>query len=135
MVEPANNEFESKVQVKVPLVDEYRGLPFALKSRIGIALAFAFMADSEEVSNFMQKASKKTRSYYVNANGLRGFLSPISIIKCIKRAMEQNQIKEVTKHQQIDLDALLKSLDQMQSNAERTEYLSTWCPCLYIFVL
>ena len=23
----------------------------------------------------------------------------------------------------------------MQSNEERTEYLATWCPCLYIFVL
>ena len=33
------------------------------------------------------------------------------------------------------MDALLKSLDQMQSNEERTEYLATWCPCLYIFVL
>ena len=124
------------MQVKVPLVDEYRaGLPFALKSRIGIALVFGLMGDCDEVSTFMQKASKKTRSYYVNANALRGFLAPISIIKCIKRAMEQNQITEVTKHQQIDLDALLKSLDQMQSDAEKTEYLSTWCPCLYIFVL
>ena len=106
-----------------------------MKSRIVIAHIFGFMADSEEVSNFMQKASKKTRSYYVNANRLKGFVVPYSITKYLKRAMEQNQISEVTKYQPIDLDALLKSLDQMQSNTKRTEYLAIWCPCLYIFVL
>ena len=53
----------------------------------------------------------------------------------LKRGKEQNQISEVTKHQPVDIDALLKSLDQMQSNEERKEYLATWCPCLYIFVL
>ena len=50
---------------------------------------------------------------------------PYSITKYLKRAKEQNQISEVTKHQLIDLDALIKLLDQMQSNEERTEYLGT----------
>ena len=37
-----------------------------------LAIAFSFSGDSEEVGEFMQKASHKTRSYYVNANGLKG---------------------------------------------------------------
>ena len=41
----------------------------------------------------------------------------------------------MTKHQQIDMDTLLRSLDMIQSNEERKEYLATWCPCLHIFVL
>ena len=69
------------------------------------------MDDSNEVSIFMQKASKKTRSYFVNANGLNGFLAPISIIKYLKRAHSQ-----VTRHVEIDMDAVVKLLDQMQTN-------------------
>ena len=119
----------------MPLVEEYRAAqPFALKSRLVIALVFSFMADCEDVSIFMQKASKKTRSYFVNAKGLKGFLAPISIIKFLKRAEYQNQISEVTKHQQINMNALFKSLDQIKSNEEMTEYLGAWYPCLYIFV-
>ena len=68
----------------------------------------------------MQKASKKTRSYFANANGLKGFLAP-SIIKFIKEGMEEIQFPKVT-------DAVLKSLGQMQSNTERTDYLSTHNP-------
>ena len=33
------------------------------------------------------------------------------------------------------MDTLVKKLDQMQTNDERCEHLSIWCPCLYIFVL
>ena len=74
------------------------------------------MAEKEEVTTFMQKASKKTRSYFVNANGFHGFLIRSSIIECLKRAMEQNKISEVTKHQEIDMDAVFKLLDQIQTN-------------------
>ena len=71
MTEPAENNFESKLDVIVPIVDQYRKeQPFAIKSRLALALVFGFMDDREEVSIFMQKASKKTRSYFVNENGL-----------------------------------------------------------------
>ena len=33
------------------------------------------------------------------------------------------------------MDVLLKTLDQMGSEKERSEYLSAWFPCLYIFFL
>ena len=58
MTEPAENNFESKLDVIVPIVDQYRKeQPFALKSRLSIALVFGLMGDSEDVSTFMQKAS------------------------------------------------------------------------------
>ena len=74
------------------------------------------MADIEEVSAFMQKASKKTRSYFVNAGGLNAFLAPISIYKYLKRAQEQNQLDEITKHHYVDMDDLLTTLEQMNTN-------------------
>ena len=83
----------------MPLVDEYRKeIPFTLKSRLAIAIVFSYMGDSEEVATFMQKASERTRSYFVNADGLKGFLIPSWITECLKRAQKQNQISEVTKN-------------------------------------
>ena len=85
MVEPADMSFESKVKVKVPIVDDYRKeQPFAMNSRHGIAIVFAFYGDSDQVGEFMQKASNKTRAYYINANGLQGFVVPYSIIALLK---------------------------------------------------
>ena len=49
-------------------------MPFALKTRYGIAIVFAFWDDDEEVKRLMQKASHKTRAYYINANGFNGFI-------------------------------------------------------------
>ena len=80
-------------------------------------------------------ASKGIRSYFANANGLRGFVMPFSITKYFRRPHQQNKILEVTKHQQIDMRAIVDLLDKMKTNEERFEYLSTWYPCLHIFVL
>lgn len=58
--------------------DEFRRCqPFALKSRHGIAVVFSFFGDYAEVRDFMQNASNKTRAYFVNSNGLRGFVVSI----------------------------------------------------------
>ena len=75
------------LQLKVSIKDKDRkGLPFPLKARLPIAIVLGFMADSWEVSTFMQKASNKTRSYYVNANGLRNFVIGFSLTKYLKNA-------------------------------------------------
>ena len=66
------------------------------------------MADSEEVNTFMQKASKMTRSYFVNANALKGFLVPYSIVRYLKKAEENQELLEVTEHQKIDMQVLLE---------------------------
>ena len=67
--------YESRLSLNVKIKNAHRsGLPFSLKSRNGVAIVFSFYGDSEKVGIFMQKASHKTRAYYVNANGLKGFI-------------------------------------------------------------
>ena len=63
---------------------------------------FSYYGDSSEVANFMQKASNKTRAYYVNANGLKGFLVN-SIVTILRRADTNSELAEATKHQELDL--------------------------------
>ena len=89
---------------------------------------------SSDVAVFMQKASNKTRAYYINANGFKGFVV-ISIVTILRRADTNSELAEVTKHQELDLQDLLGKLEGMQSNMERIDYLSQWCPSLCIFVL
>ena len=137
MVELAQRKFVKKAKTKsVTIRNEYRaGNPFALKSRLAVALVFGFMANSEEVSNFMQKASHSTRAYFVNAKQLKGFVIPFSITEFLKKAQENNQLSKVARHQRIDMDALCKTLDQMKSTDEKYNYLSIRYPGLYVFVL
>ena len=67
-------------------------MPFKLKTRYGIATVFCYFGDSEEVGELMQMASHKTRAYYVNIEGFRGFIKPFSITKDLKKA-EQDIMK------------------------------------------
>ena len=138
MVEGAtvDMKFSSKFNLKVTLRKEYLSRqPFTLKSRHGIALVFAFWGDSDKVSEFMQKTSHKTRSYYVNANELKGFVVSISIMELLKRAEAEKELVEATKHQHVDMQALLEKLESLKTNKERIDYLGLWCPSLCIFVL
>ena len=69
------------------------------------------MAHKEEVCTFMQQASKATRSYFVNASGLKGFLVSFPIVRCLKRAIEQKKLQAAIRYQNIDMDALFESLN------------------------
>ena len=69
-------------------------MPFTLNTRIGLAKVFSYYGFIEDFAEFMQKASHTTRSYYVNANGLQGFLMPYSIDLDLKRT----NIEGVNKH-------------------------------------
>ena len=63
------------MRLKVAIKNEHRsGQPFSLKTRIGVAFVFSFWGEAEDVREFMRRASHKTRSYFVHARGLRGFL-------------------------------------------------------------
>ena len=106
-----------------------------MKTRFGIATVFGLFVDNEAVSEFMMKASHKTRAYFVNAKQLRGFVIPFSITEFLKKAQENNQLSKVARHQRIDMDALCKTLDQMKSTDEKYNYLSIRYPGLYVFVL
>ena len=61
----------------------------------------------------MQTTSNKTRAYYKNANALKGFLIPHSIITLLRTLEEEGQLELVKKQQDIDIKALLKSLEDM----------------------
>lgn len=55
-----------------------------------MANVLSFFGDSDEVGDFMQKGSHKTRAYFINANGLPGFVVPYCITEYLKRAQEKN---------------------------------------------
>ena len=59
----------------------------------------------------------------------------VSIVTILRSADKNAELMEVTKHQELDMQALLGKLEGMQTDKERIEYLGEWCPCLCIFVL
>ena len=74
-----------KVQIKPELLS---AIPFSLKTRHGIATVLGFMGDFEAVSDLMQYASHGTRAYWVNAQGLRGFVVKSGVMELLKRGIE-----------------------------------------------
>ena len=81
----------------IPVKCEHlKGLPFKLKSRHGIAIVFSFYGDSDEVGQFMQKASHKTRSYYVNANRFKNFVVSSVFIVVLKREEAKQKLDKLT---------------------------------------
>ena len=96
-----------KNYVKVAIKEEYlSGLPFKLRSRNSIAIVFSFFGDSEDVREFLQKASHRTRAYYVNTGGLKGFLEP-SIFEILTTA-KYGELQSVFEEVKIDIRALKK---------------------------
>ena len=80
------NRNQINYDVKVPIKDEYLSiLAFSLKTRRGMAVVLSWFGDCEQIGDFMQNCSHKTRAYYVNANGLPGFVMPFSIAKYLER--------------------------------------------------
>ena len=65
-----------------------------------MAKVLGYYSYSWEVAEFMQKASNKTRAYYMNANGFRGFVV-ISIVTMLRKADSNAEIAEVAKHQEL----------------------------------
>ena len=66
----------------------------------------------------MQMLSHKTRAYLWNADGLKGFLikmhmkdlMKLDILVALREAQESGDIYEVTKHQEVKIDSLMKEL-------------------------
>ena len=66
----------------------------------------------------MQMLSHKTRAYLWNADGLKGFLiksnmkdlMKLDILVALREAQESGDIYEVTKHQDVKIDPLMKEL-------------------------
>ena len=83
----------------VQVWDEYRKiLPFRyLQSRNGTAIILSFYGDRDDVRILMQKVNHKTRAYFVNALGLRGFLEP-GVHEILIEAEKSGELREVTKY-------------------------------------
>ena len=71
--------------INVEIIDAYKkALPFlGLKSRVPVAVVFAFYGYKEEVLPLLQTLSHSTRAYIYNASGLKGFLRGTDIIKML----------------------------------------------------
>ena len=59
-------------------------MPFSLQTRLGIATVLSLLGDGDVVGEIMQKASHKTRAYYINIKGLPGFVIP-SILTTLRK--------------------------------------------------
>ena len=73
---------------KVPIEETYlKEVPFdAIDSRGAIATVWTFLGYKHEVIEILQRLSHRTRAYVYNADGLKGFLVVLDIIKILKDA-------------------------------------------------
>ena len=54
----------------------------------------------------MQTISNATRAYIINADGLRGFLIEMDILKALREADESKQLENVRRWQEFDLETI-----------------------------
>ena len=88
----------------------------------------------DEVGEIMQKGSHKTRAFFINANGLRGFLV-YSIGRKLEKAQERGELVKETEHIEVKIESLVEYLKQLDTNKEGLDYLARWYPNLYVFVM
>ena len=77
--------FDIKVKVKEDLK---KGLIFNFRSRLPIGIVLAFFGYRHEVMPLLQTLSHGSRAFIWNADGLRGFVLEIPILKVLKEAVE-----------------------------------------------
>ena len=136
MVQSVDNRFEDNRKFIVSIKNMYlTELPFQLETRRGLAVVFSFFGDKEEVSEFFQKASHKTRAYFINARGLRGFLEVYSFIGDLLKSMVDEKLLKVIKYQNINMKDLVKVLKKKATLNEMIDYLGLMSPDLTRFVL
>ena len=74
-----------KFEVDVPIKENYSKLiPFlGLQARGPVANIFSYFGHKDQVSDLMQVLSHSTRAYFVNSEGLGGFLIPYNVINIL----------------------------------------------------
>ena len=83
----------------------------------------------------MQSLSHTTRAYIINADGLRGFIFEVEIIKLLKEADQKGILDHAKMWQVIDLDELGNVLKFMDSLDEKMKYISKNYPYHYQVLL
>jgi len=67
-----------------------------------VAKIFSYFGDNDDVSIIMQNLSHKTRAYFVNADGLKGFLQD-GPVRQLSDAKVTGKLKYLMRHQHIEL--------------------------------
>ena len=87
-----------------------KSLPFRnLRTRLGTAVILSYFGDDEAVSRLLQRLSHRSRAFFFNAKGLKGFLT-VSVSTILERATAQDLLKEETKFQKVDVQSLIRAL-------------------------
>ena len=95
--------FSIKVQIREDLK---KGLIFGLEARLPIGIILGYLGFRHEVVRLMQTISNATRAYIINADGLRGFLIEMDILKALREADESKQLENVRRWQEFDLETI-----------------------------
>ena len=82
----------------------------------------------------MKKLSHATRANFINSSELNAFLER-GIVNILRKAHEEGALEKVTKYMEVDMKALLRTLESMPTNKEKEEHLASRCPCLFVFVM
>ena len=74
-----------------------KAIPFGkLQSRAPVAIMLSFFGFNYQVQDLMQKLSHKTRAYFVNAEGLKGFLLVGTVVAILKDAKISGKLGGIT---------------------------------------
>ena len=133
----ANNQFAEGLDLKVTLevCRSGRQIPLGEKLMDGpIDIVLSYFGSEDEVYDFLQKASHRTRAYLVRKDGLKNLLV-CGIIATLRAAKESEQLKEATKFQIVDMESILIELKNMKTKQMRFEFLQVEYPCLCIYML
>ena len=75
----------------------------ALQSRFVTANLLAFTGYRDKVTHLLQRLSKRSRAYAINANGLHGFLVREDLLVILKRAAADGLWQRVSRWHLVEL--------------------------------
>ena len=124
------------IDTKVPIKDELKkDLIFGLGARPSIGIILGFVGYREKVMPLMQTISHGSRAYFVNADGLPGFINLLDIAKCLEDADVASQLEHAKTFQMINIDNVNEKLNNLESQMQKMKFLSEEYPSLFVFVL
>ena len=115
---PVDLQARLEWDIRVSIKSEYmKEMPFeGIDGRGAMALMWSFVDWRNETTDLLQKISHRSRAYFFNAHGLKGFLVTISATGLLKRAKALGVLEEVTRWQHIDYPQLDRQLKQIESS-------------------
>ena len=99
-----SENFDIKVKIREELKSS---LIFGLQARPPIAHILAYFGYSYEVMHLMQTLSHATRAFFVNADGLQGFLVQFDLITFLEDAEDKGQLEKAKEWQVLQLETIV----------------------------